>query len=111
MANLDLVSIDPLRLSALSFIINLCLMSTEGGFRSVLCAPSLSEMFSRDDTDNNEPQGSCVSAHVEGLSMAGGPLVDPCPVRSDGCCLRCVTGGLHVCSLLQRCGPLQGMSV
>lgn len=33
MANLDLVSIDPLRLSALSFIVNLCLMSTEGGWR------------------------------------------------------------------------------
>lgn len=31
MANLDLVSIDPLGLSALSFIIDLCLMGTEGG--------------------------------------------------------------------------------
>lgn len=45
MANSDLVSIDPLRLSTLSFIIHLRLMGTDGGWRgwgrTVLCMVSL----------------------------------------------------------------------
>lgn len=45
-------------------------------------------MLSCDCTDNNEPQGGCVSACGEVLSVAGCPRVDPCSVMSDGCCRR-----------------------
>lgn len=41
-------------------------------------------MFSRNGTDSNEPLGSCMSASIAGLSMAGGLLVDPCSVGCDG---------------------------
>lgn len=51
----------------------------------LVCFRDQSEVFSCVDADSNEPQGSCMSASMEGLSMAGGLLVDPCSVRSDGC--------------------------
>lgn len=76
MANSDLVSIDPLRLSTLSFIIHLRLMGTDGGPERMgmncvlVCFHKQSEMFSCDGTDSNEPHGGCVSASL-GLSVPG----------------------------------------
>ncbi len=51
----------------------------------LVCFPKQSKMFSCDGTDNNEPQGGCLTAYREGLHMAGCPLVIPSSVRSDGC--------------------------
>lgn len=58
-----------------------------GGVKCVLVHfPVHSEMFSCDGTANNEPQEACVSVSREHLPAAPCLWVDPCSVRSDGCC-------------------------